>query len=174
MHRCLSNIIFLRKNEMSSKGDVILLIRKAKISDVEAIHRLINYYAAAGEMLARARATLYEGIREFSVVEIDRQIVAVGSLHILWCDLAEIRALAVDPAYIRRGFGTALVKTFLAEARELELPRVFALTYKPDFFKKCGFREIEKEDLPQKVWQECVNCPKFPDCGESAVIIDLA
>ena len=62
-------------------------------------------------MLARARAyTLYEGIREFSVVEIDRQIVAVGSLHILWCDLAEIRALAVDPAYIRRGFGTALVK----------------------------------------------------------------
>ena len=102
MHRCLSNIIFLRKNEMSSKGDVILLIRKAKISDVEAIHRLINYYAAAGEMLARARATLYEGIREFSVVEIDRQIVAVGSLHILWCDLAEIRALAGDPAYIRR------------------------------------------------------------------------
>lgn len=157
----------------SGKGDVILLIRKAKISDVEAIHKLVNDYAAEGEMLARARATLYEGIREISVVEIDQQIVAAGSLHILWSDLAEIRALAVDPAYLRQGLGTALVETFLAEANELDLPRVFALTYKPAFFEKCGFREIEKDELPQKVWQECVNCPKFPDCGESAVLIDL-
>ncbi|SHF19218.1 N-acetyltransferase [Desulforamulus putei] len=150
-----------------------MLIRKAKISDVEEIHKLISHYAAEGQMLARARTTLYEGIREFSVVEIEGKVVAAGSLHVLWSDLAEIRALAVAPEYIRRGLGKALVETFLREARELELPRVFALTYKPEFFARCGFRLINKEDLPQKVWKECVNCPQFPNCEESAVIIEL-
>ncbi|AEF93345.1 GCN5-related N-acetyltransferase [Desulfotomaculum nigrificans CO-1-SRB] len=150
-----------------------MLIRKAKISDVEDIHSLINHYAAEGQMLARARTTLYEGIREFSVVEIDGKLVAAGSLHVLWSDLAEIRALAVAPEYIRQGLGKRLVQAFLDEARELELPQVFALTYKPEFFMKCGFRLIKKEDLPQKVWKECVNCPQFPNCEESAMIIDL-
>lgn len=124
-------------------------------------------------MLARARTTLYEGIREFSVVEVEGKVAAVGSLHVLWNDLAEIRALAVAPAYIRKGLGKALVETFLQEAKELELPRVFALTYTPEFFAKCGFRLIDKEDLPQKVWKECVNCPQFPNCEESAVILEL-
>ena len=96
-----------------------------------------------------------------------------GSLHILWDDLAEVRALAVEPEYVNHGLGKALVNTFLQEARDLELPKVFALTYKPAFFAKCGFRLIEKEDLPQKVWKECVNCPQFPNCEESAVVIDL-
>lgn len=150
-----------------------MLIRKAKISDVEDIHKLINHYANEGQMLARARTTLYEGIREFSVIEIDKKIIAVGSLHVLWNDLAEIRALAVAPEYARKGLGKALVRTFLQEARDLELPRVFSLTYKPEFFAKCGFRSIDKEDLPQKVWKECVNCPQFPNCEESAVIINL-
>lgn len=150
-----------------------MLIRKAKISDVEDIHKLINHYAAEGQMLARARTTLYEGIREFSVVEIDEKVVAAGSLHVLWSDLAEIRALAVEPEYVRSGLGKTLVETFLKEAKELELPRVFSLTYKPEFFAKCGFTLIDKEDLPQKVWKECVNCPQFPNCEESAVIIDI-
>ncbi|AQS60168.1 N-acetyltransferase [Desulforamulus ferrireducens] len=150
-----------------------MLIRKAKISDVEDIHKLISYYAAAGQMLARARTTLYEGIREFSVVEDQGKIVAAGSLHVVWSDLAEVRALAVAPDYIRQGLGSLLVQTFLKEAKELELPRVFALTYKPEFFVKCGFRLIDKDELPQKVWKECVNCPQFPNCEETAVIIDI-
>lgn len=150
-----------------------MLIRKAKISDVEDIHRLINHYATEGQMLARARTTLYEGIRELSVVEDQGQVVAVGSLHVVWCDLAEVRALAVAPDYIKQGLGKTLVQTFLQEAKGLELPRVFALTYKPQFFMKCGFRVIDKDELPQKVWKECVNCPQFPNCEETAVIIDL-
>lgn len=150
-----------------------MLIRKARISDVEEIHKLISRYASEGQMLARARTTLYEGIREFSVVEIDEKVVAAGSLHVLWSDLAEIRALVVVPQHIKQGLGKLLVNTFLQEARELDLPKVFALTYKPEFFAKCGFRLIDKEDLPQKVWKECVNCPQFPNCEESAVIIDL-
>lgn len=151
-----------------------MLIRKAKISDVEDIHKLITHYAAKGLMLARARTVLYEGIREFSVVEIDNRVVAAGSLHILWSDLAEIRALAVAPEYLRQGLGKSLVEEFIKEAKGLELPRLFSLTYKPGFFAKCGFRLINKDLLPQKVWRECVNCPHFPNCEESAVILELA
>ncbi|RKO67075.1 N-acetyltransferase [Desulfofundulus salinus] len=148
-------------------------IRKARITDMESVHRLINYYADQGLMLARPRSALYEAVREFTVAEEKGQIVGAGSLHIIWEDLAEIRALAVDPRYTCRGIGRRLVQSFLEEARELGLPRVFALTYQSGFFIKCGFQPIPKEKLPQKVWKECINCPKFPNCEEEAVIIEL-
>jgi len=151
-----------------------LRIRKAKLSDVEAIHGLISYYAEKNLMLARPRAVLYEALREFTVAEVNGRLVGAGSLHIIWEDLGEVRALAVDPDYAGQGIGRTLVRAFLAEARELELPRLFALTYQEGFFIKCGFRIIPKEELPQKVWKDCINCPKFPKCEESAVILDLA
>lgn len=151
----------------------MLFIRKAKISDVETIHGLITHYADKGLMLPRSRSSLYEGIREFTIAEKDGIVMGAGSLHIIWSDLAEIRALAVDEDYQRQGVGRGLVNYFLAEARELDLPRVFALTYQLEFFLKCGFKHIAKEDLPQKVWKECINCPKFPNCEENAVLIEL-
>ena len=148
--------------------------RKARISDVEAIHSLITFYADQDLMLARSRVSLYENIREFTVAEAQERIVAVGSLHIIWEDLAEVRALAVAPDFAGQGVGRGLVNTFLAEARELGLPRVFALTYQQGFFEKCGFGVIAKEQLPHKVWKECINCPKFPNREEIAVVINLA
>ncbi|MEW5954448.1 MAG: N-acetyltransferase [Bacillota bacterium] len=150
-----------------------MFIRKAKISDVETIHGLITHYADKGLMLPRSRSSLYEGIREFTIAEKDGIVMGAGSLHIIWSDLAEIRALAVDEDYQRQGVGRGLVNYFLAEARELDLPRVFALTYQLEFFLKLGFKHIAKEDLPQKVWKECINCPKFPNCEENAVLIEL-
>lgn len=151
----------------------MLVIRKAKISDVETIHNLITQNADKGLMLARSRSSLYEGIREFTIAERNGTVMGAGSLHIIWSDLAEIRALAVDSNYQRQGVGRGLVNYFLAEARDLDLPRVFALTYQLEFFLKCGFTQIAKEDLPQKVWKECINCPKFPNCEENAVLIEL-
>ncbi|SFR10135.1 N-acetyltransferase [Desulfoscipio geothermicus] len=150
-----------------------MLFRKAKISDIETIHEFINYYAEKDLMLARSRSSLYECVREFTVAELEGRIVGVGSLHIIWEDLAEIRALAVHEQYQRRQIGRGLVDAFLAEAIDLEIPRVFALTYQAPFFVKCGFQIIAKEDLPQKVWKECINCPKFPKCEEVAVIKNL-
>lgn len=147
-----------------------MIYRKARISDVEAIHRLISYYAEKGLMLARPRTMLYEFIRDFTVAEDRGKIAGVGALHILWKDLAEIRALAVDPEYVNQGVGRELVETFKKEAWELGIPRVFTLTYQADFFAKCGFRVISKESLPHKVWKECINCPKFPNCDETAMI----
>ncbi|ACA59653.1 N-acetyltransferase [Candidatus Desulforudis audaxviator] len=147
--------------------------RKARITDVEAIHGLISYYAARGLMLARPRALLYESIREFAVAEEDGRVVGAGGLHIIWEDLAEIRALAVEETMIGRGIGRGLVGMLLADAWELHIPRVFTLTYQPGFFEKCGFRRVPKEEMPQKVWKECINCPHFPNCNEESLIIDL-
>lgn len=147
--------------------------RKARITDVEAMHRLITHYAEQDLMLARSRSMLYESLREFTVMEHQGKVVGSGSLHIIWEDLAEIRALTVDPGFQRKGIGRILVNSFLQEARELHLPRVFALTYQSEFFIKCGFHLVEKEALPHKVWKECINCPKFPNCEEEAVVIEL-
>lgn len=147
-----------------------MIFRKAKITDVEAIHTLITNYATSGLMLARPRAKLYEGIREFSVAEDNGQIIGAGSLHIIWEDLAEVRALAVAPDYKGKNIGRTLVKTFLEEAKALGIPRVFTLTYQPGFFQKCGFEQITKDKLPHKVWKECIDCPKFPNCDESSLV----
>ncbi|AET68954.1 acetyltransferase, N-acetylglutamate synthase [Desulfosporosinus orientis DSM 765] len=144
-------------------------LRKARISDVEAMMLLINSNAQEGLMLPRSRNMLYENIREFLLAEVDDQLVGVASLHILWSDLAEIRALAVATGYKRRGIGSQIVKTLEDEARELGIARVFALTYQPEFFKYCGYEEVNKEQMPQKVWNECINCIKFPNCDEIAV-----
>ncbi len=151
----------------------MLIIRKAKISDIEDVHQLITQYANNGLMLGRSRSMLYEGIREITVAEENGVLVGAGMLHVMWKDLAEIRALAVHPDYIARGIGRKMLEEFLAEARELKIPRVFALTYQPEFFVHCGFKRVPKESLPQKMWRECIDCPKFPNCDEEAVQIDL-
>jgi len=152
---------------------LFMKFRKAKITDIEPIHALITYYADRGLMLARPRTMLYESLREFTIAEDHGQVVAAGSLHIIWEDLSEIRALAVAPEYAKKRIGSGLVKMFVEEAREMAIPRVFVLTYQQEFFEKCGFKVVAKESLPQKVWGECVNCPKFPNCEEIAMIFDI-
>jgi len=150
-----------------------LFIRKARLSDVEKIHELVNYYAEKRVMLARSRSVLYEYIRDFAVVEKDDEIIAIGALHILWVDLAEVRALAVKEELKGQGIGKKLVEFFLEEAKELGIPKVFTLTYQKEFFAKCGFTVIDKDNMPHKVWKECINCPKFPNCDEVCMEIDI-
>lgn len=150
-----------------------MIIRKAKLSDVEQIHELVNYYANKGLMLSRARTMLYENIRDFVVMEKDGEVLAVGALHILWSDLAELRTLAVKDGLLGQGIGKQLVEFILNEAKELGLQKVFTLTYQPGFFQKSGFILTEKETMPRKVWTDCINCPKFPDCNEICLEINI-
>ena len=148
-------------------------IRKARIGDVPALQKLINSLADRGELLHRSLNELYENIRDYYVVEMDGQVVGSCALHISWADLAEIKSLVVADHLQGKGIGRELLDTCLAEARSLGIPRVFALTYKPEFFEKLGFVRIDKAGLPHKIWSECINCPKFPDCGEEALVKDL-
>lgn len=143
-----------------------MLIRKAKLTDSEAIHELVNFYAKKGLMLARSRSAIYEDIRNYSVMEDNGKVVGIGALSILWADLAEVRTLAVNEEYSGQGIGKKLVEHFLQEADGLGIAKVFTLTYQVKFFEKCGFNIISKEYMPHKIWKDCLNCPKFPDCDE--------
>jgi amino-acid N-acetyltransferase len=146
------------------------MIRKAKIKDIKQIQSLINGFAKKDMMLARSLNELYESVRDFWVAEERGRVLGCAALHISWDDLAEIKSLAVSGSKQKKGIGKALVGQCLAEAVQLGARRVFALTYKPDFFKKLGFRKIAHARLPHKIWAECINCCKFPDCKETALL----
>ncbi|MDT8900525.1 N-acetyltransferase [Anaeroselena agilis] len=150
-----------------------MLYRKPTFKDVEAIHKLVNDYAEKGLMLARSRNVLYETLRDMIVAEEDGRILGVGALHLVWDELAEIRALAVAPETVRKGVGRVLVAKLTEEAVELGVKTLFALTYQPEFFAKQGFNEANKDKLPHKVWKECINCPKFPNCDEIAMMKEI-
>ena len=150
-----------------------MMYRKANFADVEAIHGIINAYAEQGLMLARARNILYETLRDFVVAEDNGKIVGVGALHLIWDSLAEVRALAVSPEVTRSGIGKRIVELLIEEAKAVGVTTVFALTYQPGFFAKLGFVEKPKETLSHKVWKECINCAKFPNCDEIAVVKEI-
>jgi len=149
------------------------MIRKAILADVKAIQSLVNQYADSGQMLPRSLNELYEHLRDFHVYEENGALIGVCALHVSWDGLAEIRSLAVQQDRVKRGIGAALVRQCLAEAAALQVNRVFVLTYQPGFFRMLGFAEVDKKELPHKIWTDCLNCIKFPDCDESALIISI-
>jgi len=148
-------------------------IRKAKIADLKEVHKLVNEFARREVMIPRSINELYENIRDLVIFEENGRINGVCALHVLWEDLAEIRSLAVKKEYQKMGIGKKLIKRCLAEARGLGIHRVFVLTYQPDFFEKMGFTHTDKSELPQKIWGDCIRCPKFPECDEQALIINI-
>ncbi|MBN1936193.1 MAG: N-acetyltransferase [Anaerolineae bacterium] len=150
-----------------------LFVRRATLGDVENMHALINAFASKGLMLPKSRNHLYQNIRDFFVAEKEGEFAGCGALHILWNDLGEIRSLAVDERFQGNGVGRQIVKALIQDAIDLKLPLVFALTYQQVFFEHLGFRETEKETMPRKVWGECMDCPKFPNCDETAVVLRL-
>lgn len=142
------------------------MIRKARNNDVISIQRLINIFAKERLILPRSLIQIYENLRDFWLVEINGEIVGCCALHISWENLAEIKSLAVKNGYQKQGWGRSLAEQALKEAEELEVEKVFVLTPMPDFFSRLGFKVIDKEELPSKIWQECVNCANYMDCNE--------
>jgi amino-acid N-acetyltransferase len=149
------------------------MFRKARIADVKQIQALINRYAEEGQMLPRSLNELYENLRDFTVYEEDVGIIGVCALHVSWDGLAEVRSLAVHEVRTGQGIGARLVRQCLEEAKELGAETVFVLTYQAGFFAKLGFLPVDKKELPHKIWTDCLNCVKFPNCDESALLIRL-
>ena len=150
------------------------MIRKATIKDVKAIHLLLQEYGKKEELLARPLSQLYDHVRDFCVYENkDHKMIGCCALQFCWEDLAEIRSLAVHPDHLGKNIGTDLAQAVLTEAISFNVEKIFTLTYKPDFFKQFGFVEIERSDLPLKIWGDCMICVKFPDCDEIAMMKQL-
>lgn len=151
-------------------------LRKATIQDVPSIHGLLLRFSRQGVLLPRSYSDLYRHLRDFFVLADsgDASIKGCCALSITWQNLAEIRSLIVVEGLQQQGWGRRLVDTCLSEALILGIYRVFTLTYETPFFTKLGFEEVSKEQLPQKVWADCLNCPKFPDgCDEVAMLMEL-
>ena len=149
-------------------------IRKAKIGDIKSVHGLLSHFAEKGLLLPRSLSDLYDHLRDYAVIENgDAEIVAVAALHVCWEDLAEIRSLAVREDFQGGGIGKSLVEYCISDAITLGIYRIFTLTYQPEFFKKLGFKEVDKSVLPHKIWADCVKCPKFPECDETALLIEV-
>jgi amino-acid N-acetyltransferase len=147
-----------------------VIVRKAGMRDIHPLLVLINSYAANGIMLPRTEFEMSENIRDFSVVYQDTQLIACGALHFYTPTTAEVRSLAVDPALKSRGLGRIVVQSLEDEAIDNELHAIFAFTYAPEFFKKIGFAQVERGELPLKAWRDCLRCPKFQCCDEIAML----
>lgn len=148
-------------------------VQRAAMRDGPQIQELVNRFASRGEMLPRSLAEIYENIRDFSVVRAGDRVVACVALHIMWSSLAEVRSLAVAEEAQSQGLGQKLVDACIEEGRRLGLTTIFALTYRPGFFERLGFRQADVMHLPHKVWNECYRCPKFPTCDEVAMILEV-
>ncbi|MGD9577625.1 MAG: N-acetyltransferase [Syntrophorhabdus sp.] len=146
------------------------MLRKASIKDIKRIHTIVNSAASKGEMLARSLGELYDNMRDYFVYEEHDKVFGSGALHICWEGLAEIRSLCVAEKERKRGIGRMLVEACIEEAKQLNITKVFLLTYQDEFFAKCGFTVVDKKELPQKIWSDCIRCPKFPECDEIAMI----
>ena len=149
------------------------MIRKAKVTDIKAIQKLINYHAKRDKMLPRSLNELYENIRDFFVYAEGGRVYGCCALHIDWEDLSEIKSLAVAPTKLKKGIGKKLLEECIKEAKILKIKKVFALTYVPGFFEQFGFKIVNKADLPHKIWSECIKCVYFPGCKEIAVMKEL-
>ncbi|MFB3922351.1 MAG: N-acetyltransferase [Terriglobia bacterium] len=152
----------------------MLTIRKAELRDVPTLFQMISHYAAQRIMLPRPLVELYENIWEFTVAEEDDQVVGCGALKFYSAELAELRSLCVAPGVTSRGVGRALSEKILDEAARYGLKTVFALTLATRFFEKLGFREVPRERFPTKVWRDCLQCPKYFQCDEKALVLELA
>ena len=149
-------------------------IRRARLADVAGIHALLKHFSDREVLLPRSESDLYNNMREFLVVENRERVIACGALQIFTGELGEVRSLAVAPEHGGLGLGRQLVGRIEAEALEMGLSRLMALTYETGFFHNLGFKTVEMNELPEKVWGVCINCPKFRNCDEIAVLKNLS
>jgi amino-acid N-acetyltransferase len=145
-------------------------LHNALAGDMKSVHALLLASAAVGELLPRSLSNLYSHTRDFILLKDSNGTVAgCCALSIIWEDLAEVRSLFVRQDLRRLGWGRLLAEACIENAKAFGIPRVFALTYQVDFFSTLGFVEVSKDKLSQKIWVDCIHCPKFPDCDETAM-----
>jgi len=152
------------------------MLRKAQIGDVKTIHRMINISSVKEEILPRSLMDIYGSLRDFFVYfdESTQTIAGICAMNIIWENLAEIRSLYVEEEHRKRGTARKLVEACISEAITIGLFKIFTLTNKPEFFKRLGFKEVDRSTLSEKIWSDCFRCSKYPDyCDEVALIVEF-
>ena len=150
----------------------MITLRKARLTDIARMQAMVTEDVEEGIILPRSDDEVATNIRSYVLAEKEGQIVGYAALHIHSTRLAEIRSLIVDKAHRGKRIGAQIVDFTLNEAKSLGVGEdVLVLTYVPEFFKKLGFVEIEKESIPEhKIWADCIKCIHFPVCNEVAMV----
>lgn len=150
------------------------IIRKPKLTEIVAMKKLLDEASDEGKVLSRRLAEMFENARDFHVYVDEQGVGGLTALHIDLIDLAEVRSLVVRKDLRGSGIGRQLVEAAMDEARHLDIERVYAFTRIPLFFLRLGFTQVERSELPYKAFKDCLQCPLFPDCDETALIRDIA
>ena len=157
----------------SKASNLDLAVSQAQESDVGGIQILLNHYASMGELLPRTKTDIIANLEHFRVIRENDEVIACGALENFTPELAEVRSLMVNDTIKNRGLGRRIVLELLKIAEQRQVNRVMALTYVPIFFHKLGFKTVDKSIFPEKVWGICVNCYKFNNCDEIAVLLEI-
>ena len=158
-------------NAMKTKHKIT--ITKAKLQDAVAIREIISVYAKEDKMLPRSLSSIYDRIKDFYIAKVNNKVVGTCGIHFFWEDIAEIRSLAVDKKFLGSGIGSLLVKACIKDAKEMGVRKIFTLTLVPRYFSKFGFKKVDSRKLPMKIWGECKNCPKFMNCDEIPMLLEI-
>jgi amino-acid N-acetyltransferase len=150
-----------------------IFLRKPLKSESLDIKDLITLYSKNGLLLLRDEIEILHSIDAFIIAEHNSCIVGCISYYDYGQNLYEIRSLAVKPEYGKKGLGSKLVASIIATIPSEPMPKIFALSYSPDFFRKNNFFEAPKETLPEKIWKDCSNCINLENCGETALVYSL-
>ena len=147
------------------------MILKPTLQDIPSIQILLKPFIENGIILKRDNDEVASNIRSYIIYKEDNKILAVGALHIYSVEVGEIRSLAVEPNFQKKGLGRKIVSALEKEAKQLGIKKLLTLTYQKEFFEKMGFNEIPKENVPShKIWSDCIKCPHFPNCNEISLI----
>ena len=150
---------------------ILIKLRKAILKDIPKMQQLVKEEVEKGVILQRSDDEVATNIRSYILAFENDKLIGYGALHIHSPTLAEIRSLVIASESRGRGVGRAIVQEALKEAKELGVKEILVLTYVDKFFKKLGFKEIEKEKIPNhKIWQDCIKCIHFPVCNEISLI----
>ena len=149
------------------------VVRKPKLTEIVEMKQLLDQAAAEGQVLSRRLAEMFENARDFYVYADDNGVGGLVALHIDLIDLAEVRSLVVRSSLRGSGIGRQLVEAAMKEARHLEMSRVYTFTRIPQFFEALGFSVVDRAELPYKAFKDCLKCPLFPGCDETALLKEV-
>lgn len=164
----ISNSISSIAKLIGSKQKEAYIVRKARLSDVDALYEMVKFWAQKGENLPRPKEDLRRNIQTFAVCVKDNEILGCACLYVYDSGLAEIRSLGVSPNIQRQGQGRSIVEFLLKKAYDMEIKKVFVLTRAPHFFSRVGFIATSIDALPEKILKDCEKCPKRDRCDEVA------
>lgn len=134
------------------RPEPVIEVDRATDEDAGEIARVLRRNEDVPTLILQPPATVLRHIEEFVVVRgPDRMVVACAQLHWHRPRIAEIMAVAVEPARHGEGLGQALVRACVQKAMVHDPRLVWLATTSPGFFARLGFQRMSMWNVPLPV-----------------------